>query len=114
METTVLEFFAGLEAGHEPKNYLYAKTDIPIGAFAATLDFMLWSKSGLTVNCFFTLTDSGKKITLSVYRKSANQDRYMAGQTEVRYLPFGTEVELIIEANELDKRLLVDMKLSNN
>ncbi|SES23346.1 hypothetical protein SAMN04488023_14610 [Pedobacter rhizosphaerae] len=109
-----MNFFPALDAGYEPKDYAYAKADIPIGTFVATLDFMLWSKSGLTVNCFFTLTDSGKKVTLSVYRKAANQDRYMAGGTEVRYLPFGTSVELTIEANELGKPLLVDMVIRKN
>ncbi len=109
-----MNFFPALEAGYEPKDYAYAKADIPIGTFAATLDFMLWSKSGLTVNCFFSLNDLGTKITLAVYRKAANQDRYMAGEIEVRYLPFRTQVELTIASNELGKPLLVDMKLSKN
>ncbi|QDW24322.1 hypothetical protein FFJ24_005585 [Pedobacter sp. KBS0701] len=68
METTVLEFFPALEAGFDPKNYSYDKKEIPLGSYLAILDFMLWSKSGLTINCFFTLVDSHKKITLSVYR----------------------------------------------
>lgn len=109
-----MNFFPALEAGYGPKDYVYAKADIPIGTFTATLDFVLWSKSCLTVNCFFTLLASEKKITLSVYRKAANQDRYMAGETEVRYLPFGTQVEMTIATNELGKPLLVDMKLSKN
>lgn len=83
METTVLEFFPALEAGYDPKNYSYAKEQVLTGTYAANLDFMLWSKSGLTINCFFTLPDSDKKIALSVYRKTANQGRYMAGETKV-------------------------------
>ena len=109
METTVLNFFPALEAGFDPKNYSYAKGDIPLGTYAAKLDFMLWSKSGLTINCFFTLEDSGKMISLSVYKKTVNQGRYLAGETEVRYLPFGTLLELTVEANELGKAVLSDM-----
>jgi len=108
METTVLEFFPALQAGHEPKNYSFLKEEIPLGAYPATLDFMIWSKSGLTINCFFTLADSAKKISLSVYKKSSRQGRYMAGDTEVRYLPFGTELELILELNEIGKPVLTD------
>ena len=33
----------------------------------------------------------------------------MAGETEVRYLPFGTELMLTVEANELGKPPLTDM-----
>jgi len=106
METTVLEFFPALEAGYDHKNYSYEKGGVPLGTYSAKLDFMLWSKSVLTINCFFTLVDSHKKITLSVYRKAANQGRYMAGETEVRYLPFGTELLLTVEANELGKPFL--------
>jgi len=112
METTVLEFFPALEAGYDPKNYSYAKEQVPLGTYAVKLDFMLLSKSGLTINCFFTLVDSHKKITLSVYHKAANQGRYMAGETEVRYLPFGTELVLTVEANELGKPLLTDMVIA--
>lgn len=104
-----MNFFPALEAGFDPKNYSYAKEDITPGTYSAKLDFMLWSKSGLTINCFFTLSDSGKQISLSVYRKAANQGRYLAGEIEVRYLPFGTLLELTVEANELGKPVLSDM-----
>lgn len=53
METTVLEFFPALEAGHDPKNYAYAKEQAPLGTYAAKPGFTLWSKSGLTINCFY-------------------------------------------------------------
>lgn len=109
METTVMNFFPALEAGFDPNNYSYAKEDIALGIYSAKLDFMLWSKSGLTINCFFSLPDSGKKISLSVYRKAANQGRYLAGEIEVRYLPFGTLLELTVETNELGKPVLSDM-----
>lgn len=108
METTVLEFFTALEVGYEPKDYSYAREEIPLGNYHAKLDFMLWSKSGLTINCFFSLQDSGKKITLSVYKKSSRQGRYMAGDTEVRFLPFCTELKLTVEQNEIGKPILTD------
>lgn len=104
-----MNFFPALEAGFDLKNYSYAKEDITLGTYAAKLDFMLWSKSGLTINCFFTLPDSGKKISLSVYRKASHQGRYLAGEIEVRYLEFGTLLELTVEANELGKPVLSDM-----
>ncbi|KIA96226.1 hypothetical protein OC25_03880 [Pedobacter kyungheensis] len=109
METTVLELTPDLEMELVPKNYPYTKDKVPLGSYSAKLDFMLWSKSGLAINCFFTLMDLQGKISLSVYRKAADQHRYMAGQTEVRYLPFGAIVELAVEANEIGKPVLKDM-----
>lgn len=79
-----------------------------MGSYPGKLDFMLWSKSGLTINCFFTLLDSGKKISLSVYKKSSRHGRYMAGDTEVRYLLFGTEMELAVEAYVIRKSILTN------
>ncbi|QIL42385.1 hypothetical protein G7074_25860 [Pedobacter sp. HDW13] len=109
MKTTVFELTPDLEVELEPKNYPYGKEDVPLGTYTAKLDFMLWSKSGLTINCFFTLEDSHRKISLSVYRKAANQGRYLAGEIEVRYLPFGTLLELTVEANALGKPRLTNM-----
>jgi len=113
METTVLELTPELEMELEPKNYPYGKGDVPQGTYTAKLEFMLWSKSGLTINCFFTLLDSHKKISLSVYRKAANQGRYLAGDVQVRYLPFGTLLELTVEENELGKPVLTNMFIKN-
>lgn len=98
-----MNFFPALEAGYDPKDYAYKKEEISTGSYIAKLDFMLWSKSGLTINCFFSIESSGKKISLSVYQKAANQGSYMAGDTEVRYLPFGTSLMLTVERNELGK-----------
>lgn len=114
METTVLELTPELEIELEPKNYPFGKEDVPLGTYVAKLDFMLWSKSGLTINCFFSLVDSCKKISLSVYRKASNQGRYLAGEIEVRYLPFGTLLELKVEANELGKPVLTDMVIKKH
>ncbi|WP_316827851.1 hypothetical protein [Pedobacter miscanthi] len=114
METTVLELTPELEITLEPKNYPYGIGDVPLGTYAAKLDFMLWSKSGLTINCFFSLPDSHQKISLSVYRKAVNQGRYLAGETEVRYLPFGILLELTVEANELGKPVLTDMVIKKH
>ena len=56
-------------------------------------------------------------MCLSLRNKSLFQDEggfcsygeYMAGETEVRYLPFGSELVLTVKANELGKPLLADM-----
>jgi len=113
-ETTVLEFFPALEAGYEPKNYSYYKEDVPLGNYKATLDFMLWSKSYMAVNCFFTISGSLKKISLSVYKKSGEDGSYLAGETEVRFVPFGSVMILTVDANQNGKPILVDAVVEGN
>lgn len=105
-KTTVLEFFPALEAGYEPKNYSYLKEDVPLGSYLARLDFMLWSKTYMAVNCFFTLQGSGKKISLSVYKQPGEDAPFLAGETEVRCIPFGAIMRLSVEASPSGKPLL--------
>jgi len=113
-ETTVMEFFPALEAGYEPKNYSYYKEDVPLGSYKAKLDFMLWSKTYMAVNCFFTIKGSLKKISLSVYKKPGEDGLYLAGETEVRFVPFGSTMHLTVEANQNGKPILVDAVVEGN
>ena len=107
-ETTVMEFFPALEAGYEPKNYSFQKEDVPTGSYLAKLDFMLWSKTYMAINCFFTIKGSGKKISLSVYKKPGEDDLYLAGETEIRFVSFGAIMQLHVESNQNGKPVLKD------
>lgn len=113
-ETTVMGFFPALEAGYEPKNYSFYKEDVPTGNYLAKLDFMLWSKTFMAINCFFTIKDSGKKISLSVYKKAGEDDLYLAGETEIRFVSFGTFMHLTVESNQNGKPVLKDAVVQGN
>lgn len=113
-ETTVLGFFPALEAGYEPKNYSFYKEDVPNGNYLAKLDFMLWSKTFMAINCFFTMKDSGQKISLSVYKKAGIDDLYLAGETEIRFVSFGTMCLLTVESNQNSKPVLKDVVVQGN
>lgn len=113
-ETTVMEFFPALEAGYEPKNYSFYKEDVPVGSYIAKLDFMLWSKTYMAINCFFTISSSGKKISLSVYKKAGEDDLFSAGDTEVRFVPFGTVMYLVVESNQNGKPVLTSAIVHGN
>jgi hypothetical protein len=112
--TTVMEFFPALEAGYEPKNYSFMKEDVPIGAYIAKMDFMLWSKTYMAINCFFSIPNSRKKISLSVYKKPGEDGLYLAGETEVRYVPFGSMMYLVVEANQNGKPVLKEATVEGN
>lgn len=113
-ETTVMGFFPALEAGYEPKNYSFYKQEVPIGNYLAKLDFMLWSKTFMAINCFFTIKDGGKKISLSVYKKAGVDDLYLAGDTEIRFVSFGTMLLLSVESNQNGKPVLKDAIVQGN
>lgn len=67
MERNVLPWSKALEMGHEPRNYPYSFDDVPTGEFEAVLDFKIWAKKVMGINCYFTQSETGKKFRLTVY-----------------------------------------------
>jgi len=96
-ETTVLGFYPALEAGYEPRNYSWTTEDVPVGEYEAKLDFMIWSKKQVAINCYLTTPNSGKQFRLTAYRNKAED--YMAGAISVRFLPFGSVLLVTIDLN---------------
>jgi hypothetical protein len=96
-ETTVLGFYPALEAGYEPRNYSWLTEEVPVGEYEAKLDFMIWSKKQVAINCYLTIPNSGQHIRLTAYRNKAED--YMAGATTVRFLPFGSVLLVTVELN---------------
>lgn len=65
----VMTWQAALDAGFEPRNYPYAVAEIEEGDYRCRLDFKVWSKKVMAINCYFTVLCSDKKIQLTVYRR---------------------------------------------
>jgi hypothetical protein len=95
MQTTVLSFYNAIAAAHEPREYTYLREAIPFGIYEVTLDFMIWSKKQVGINCYCTIKETGLKVILPVYRNEAED--YLAGGLEMRFVPFGTELQATIE-----------------
>lgn len=95
METTVLSFYNAIAAAHEPREYTYLREDIPFGSYEVSLDFMIWSKKQAGINCYCTITESNSKVILPVYRNESEQ--YLAGETDMRFVPFGTKLMATVE-----------------
>lgn len=106
--TNVLQFNAALDAGFEPRNYTYKKEDVPLGNYDARLDFMIWSKNGNAINCFFTVFPSGQLISLSVYKNA--EDDFLLGNLTVGSLIFGSVFHLNVEQNFKGYPRLVSME----
>ena len=109
--TTVLSFNTAINSGFEPRDYSWEKKDIPVGEYLAWLDFMIWSKKYMAINCYFTVKDVGAKIILSAYRSHDSEHEYLAGKTEMRYIPFNVLVKLRVELNGVGNPSLKGVEL---
>ena len=69
MESNVLSWQQALRLGCEPRDYPYATEAVPLGVLTARLDFKIWAKKAIGLNCYFTCMESGKNFQLTVYRR---------------------------------------------
>jgi hypothetical protein len=67
MEKNVLSFRAALQKGFDPRLYTYDSARIPVGEMEVVLDFKIWSKRIIAINCYFTKVGTGEKFVVTVY-----------------------------------------------
>jgi hypothetical protein len=67
MERNVLSFRAAISKGYEPRLYTYDPARIPLGEMDAVLDFKIWSKRIIAINCYFTKMGTGDKFVVTVF-----------------------------------------------
>lgn len=108
MDRNVYSFNAAISKGYEPKLYSYQADKIPMGSFQAILDFKVWSKRIIAINCYFTKLHSGEKFIITVY--CANKTgKYEIDNSAVDFLTCATARNYLIEIvkNEKQKIRLV-------
>lgn len=86
MANNVLTWKAALAGGFEPR--LYSYTDVPVGIYAAHLDFKIWAKKIVAVSCYFTQIDTGSKIQLTVYCNE--KGIYQVGNSAINFASCAT------------------------
>ena len=79
MQRNVLSWNPALEQGYEPRLYPFNPGDMPAGTYNAKLDFKIWAKKTMAVVCYFTLTDTGQKCCLSVFRTKEDEQYILPG-----------------------------------
>jgi len=101
MSSNVYSFNQALENKCEPREYPFQKEFLPTGTFIATLDFKIWSKKEIAVNCYFSQKESGKKFLVVVYRRPMPLGDYRLTGCELDFkqCPIHTEYEITIEPN---------------
>lgn len=101
MSSNVYSFNQALENQCEPREYSYQQEDLPTGTFVATLDFKIWAKKAMAVNCYFTHKETGKKFLVSVYRRPMPLEDYLLPECDLdfRFCPIKQDYEITIEPN---------------
>jgi len=88
MAGNVVSWGTAIRKGYTPGLYTYEGDQVPMGAFAAVLDFKIWAKKVLGINCYFTAIGSGQKFQLTVYcQRETGLYRIRGGQLDFTQCP---------------------------
>jgi len=109
MEHKILGFTAAIANGLNPRDYSFEEKDIPIGDFEAYLDFMVWSKNQVAINCYFT-TKEGVKIQLTAFRDKITR-KYVAGDYNFYDASIGIKMMLTTKHNSKKNLKFINAKL---
>lgn len=90
MPGNVLSWGVALRKGFEPGLYEFTPEAVPLGMVEAVLDFKIWAKNVMGINCYFTDVATRKKFQLTVYL--SNRLRlYRLGSGEIDFYDCPTE-----------------------
>jgi hypothetical protein len=104
----VLTWLQALRAGWEPGDYHYTFDKVPVGRYLVNLDFKIWAKKVMAVNCYCTLVNSGVKICLTVYcREQSGQYRLAGGTVDFTTCPTQSCYDIEIIADQKKKIQLI-------
>ena len=95
-----------LEAGYTPKDYSFRAADIPEGSYQAILDFKIWADKVTVISCYFTKTNSGEKMLLTVYRDKTTRE-YVLDDTDFRDSPIEALYNIEVKHNSKGNAKLV-------
>jgi hypothetical protein len=108
MERNVFSWGVALNKGYEPRLYTYDAAQIPLGEFRARLDYKIWSKRIIAINCYFTKLDGENKFVVTVYCNNKT-GRYSpsVSMIDFAFCPLDTQYLIGISKSESDKITLV-------
>lgn len=92
----VLSWLQALRAGWEPGHYRYEVDYVPVGRYEVMLDFKIWAKKVMAVNCYFTVQETGAKIILTVYCRGEN-GQYKLANCPIDFTTCAIQTRYIIE-----------------
>ena len=100
MASNVLVWKDALAKGFKPGLYPYQ--DVPSGEYDATLDFKIWAKKVMAINCYFTVILTGQKIQLTVFCQEAGRYKLLNSMVDFKACP--TEAVYLIKVQADQKK----------
>src|ERR1700748_3040599 len=96
-----------LEGGHEPRDYPYAREEVPLGQYEAMLDLKIWAKNTMGISCYFTAVASGKKFRITVFRRKDDEAYALAGsEVDFKESPLGCSYLITVTTNKKNEPVL--------
>lgn len=86
MAGNVQSWQQAIKAGHEPMLYYYTAWAAPAGELLAVLDFKIWAKKVMAINCYFTEVQTERRFQLTVY---CRYGRYRINDIDFTSCPVG-------------------------
>lgn len=99
--STVYSFVQAIENDCQPKEYPFQDEYLREGTFIANLDFKIWSKNQMAIQCYFIDVETQQKFQLSVYRQPSPLSNYFLKDCDLDFkeCPIGVEYEITIWVN---------------
>lgn len=111
MASNVFAWKDALAKGYQPG--LYSYNEVPLGEYDAILDFKIWAKKVMAINCYFTEVLTGKKILLTVFCNEAGV--YKVGSSEINFAncDIGIVYRINVMANQKKRIVFADAVLKS-
>jgi hypothetical protein len=98
----ILSWGKAIANGWQPGHYQYAAEHVPVGTYEVILDFKIWAKKVMAINCYCTIKLTGQKIQLTVYCQETG--RYMLPRGEIDFTICPTQTVYLIEVHADQKK----------
>ncbi len=97
MGCNVLAWNEALRKGYSPRLYVYTPGRVPTGEFEAVLDYKIWAKKVMAINCYFSQLATGYKFQLTVYFNLSSKGYYInSGDVDFSSCAIGKVYYLIV------------------
>jgi hypothetical protein len=103
MAVNVLSWKKAIGQGLHPGLYRY--DEVPTGEYAAVLDFKIWAKKLMAINCYFTQAETGMKIQMTVYCKEAGEYKLEGSEIDFATCPVHRCYHIKVVANQKKKMI---------
>ena len=99
----ILSWGKAIANGWHPNHYYYATEHIPVGTYEAILDFKIWAKKVMAINCYFTVKLTRQKIQLTVYCQETGRYQLPGGAIDFTTCPTQTVYLIEVHADQKKK-----------